>query len=205
MDATWVLDSLKYIFIHELQVPVVFWGVPYTETFSIGCIQHFGSVLKAHGYEYEYVYGLADNAAVIDKVYSVALAGRAIKAAKNMRLALVGPRQTWRVAGPQDMTNEGWEFSEKFGTTIIHIEMEEVTALADSIDDARADKALAELVPRTGKVLADAVTMRHLAKVYLAVKMLKERYQLDAMAAIAPLYDKGEISYAKDTNLGVGS
>ena len=46
MDITWVIDSMKYIFTTKLQVPTMFWAVPYTETFSIGCIQHYGSVLK---------------------------------------------------------------------------------------------------------------------------------------------------------------
>lgn len=183
MDITWVLDSMKYVLVHELDVPVVFWGVPYTETFSIGCIQHFGSVLKAHGHEYEYVYGLPEDPQVVDHVAEVATAGRVIHAVSGMRLALAGPRQTWRVAGPQDMTNEEWEFSEKFGLTILHVEMSEIIGLADAISDKKADETLEELAPRTGKTLADKETMRHMAKVYLAVKQVKKRYSLDAMAA----------------------
>ena len=70
--STWVTDSLLYVLVHEMQVPVVFWAVPYTETFSIGCVQHFGSALATHGIPYEYVYGLADDAAVVDKVAKVA-------------------------------------------------------------------------------------------------------------------------------------
>ena len=47
--STWVTDSLLYVLVHEVQVPVVFWAVPYTETFSIGCVQHFGSVCLRFG------------------------------------------------------------------------------------------------------------------------------------------------------------
>lgn len=47
--STWVTDSLLYILVQEMQLPVVFWAVPYTETFSIGCVQHFGSALTTHG------------------------------------------------------------------------------------------------------------------------------------------------------------
>lgn len=181
--STWVTDSLLYVLVHEMQIPTVFWAVPYTETFSIGCVQHFGSALTTHGIPFDYVYGLADENAVVDRVAKVAEAGRIIKSVKNMKLALVGPRQTWRVAGPQDTTNEEWEFSAKFGVTLIHIEMEEITELAEKISDEDAKSTLCCLKKRTGKVLADEETMLHLTKVYLAVKETVKRYSLDALAA----------------------
>ena len=68
IHVTWVLDSLQYIFINNLKCPVVLWGVPYPETFSIGCVQHFGSILWEQGYHYKYVYGLPQDITLIDKV-----------------------------------------------------------------------------------------------------------------------------------------
>ena len=180
--STWVTDSLLYVLVHEMQVPVVFWAVPYTETFSIGCVQHFGSALTTHGIPYEYVYGLADDAAVVDKVAKVAQVGSIIKRVRNMKLALVGPRQTWRVAGPQDTTNEEWEFSQKFGVTLVHIEMEEILEAAVGISDQEAYEALECLKKRTGKILAAPEAMLHMTKVYLAVKQIARRYSLDALA-----------------------
>ena len=82
--STWVTDSLLYILVQEMQLPVVFWAVPYTETFSIGCVQHFGSALTTHGIPYDYVYGLADQEAVVEKVAKIAEAGRILKSVKNM-------------------------------------------------------------------------------------------------------------------------
>ncbi len=181
--STWVTDSLLYVLVQEMQIPTVFWAVPYTETFSIGCVQHFGSALTTHGIPFDYVYGLADADAVVDRVAKIAEAGRIIKSVKNMKLALVGPRQTWRVAGPQDTTNEEWEFSAKFGVTLVHIEMEEIVDLAGKITDEDAKSTLCCLKKRTGKVLADEETMLHLTKVYLAVKETVKKYSLDALAA----------------------
>ncbi len=181
--STWVTDSLLYVLVHEMQVPVVFWAVPYTETFSIGCVQHFGSALKTHGIPYEYVYGLADDAAVVEKVAKVAQAGHIMAKIRTMKLALVGPRQTWRVAGPQDTTNEEWEFSRQFGVTLVHIEMEEIIEIADGIGDDEAKKTLSALKLRTGEVLAGEEAMLRLTKVYLAVKKVAQRYSLDALAA----------------------
>ena len=181
--STWVTDSLLYVLVHEMQVPVVFWAVPYTETFSIGCVQHFGSALATHGIPYEYVYGLADDAAVVDKVAKVAQVGSIVKRVHNMKLALVGPRQTWRVAGPQDTTNEEWEFSQKFGVTLVHIEMEEILEAAAAVSAQEASETLECLKKRTGKTLASHEAMLYMTKVYLAVKQTAKRYSLDALAA----------------------
>lgn len=183
VEVTWIMDSMQYIFINELNLPTVFWAVPYTETFSIGCVQHFGAILKANGLEYDYVYGLPEEEGLADKVKAVAEAGQIMKAVKGMRLALVGPRQTWRVAGSQDMSLEEWEFSRKFGVTLIHVEMSEIIDRADKITDEEAAETLKCLAERTGKVLADQETMLHMAKVYLATKQTAEAYSLDAMAA----------------------
>ena len=189
VEVTWIMDSMRYIFINELNLPTVFWAVPYTETFSIGCVQHFGSILKAQGMDYEYVYGLPDDEKIVKKVKDVAQAGQIIKAVKGMRLALVGPRQTWRVAGSQDMSMEEWEFSRKFGVTLVHVEMSEITDKAEKISDETARKQLASLSERTGKTLADEETMLHMAKVYMATKEVVKRYSLDALAAECyPMY-----------------
>lgn len=192
--STWVTDSLLYVLVHEMQVPVVFWAVPYTETFSIGCVQHFGSVLTTHGIPYEYVYGLADEDSVVEKVAKVAQAGAIIRKVRNMKLALVGPRQTWRVAGPQDTTNEEWEFSSKFGVTLVHIEMEEILEIAKGIPDGEAEETLARLKNRTGTVIAGHDAMLNLTKIYMAVKQTAERYSLDAMAAECYPFYSGQMN-----------
>lgn len=192
--STWVTDSLLYILVQEMQLPVVFGAVPYTETFSIGCVQHFGSALTTHGIPYDYVYGLADQEAVVEKVAKIAEAGRILKSVKNMKLALVGPRQTWRVAGPQDTTNEEWEFSQKFGVTLIHIEMEEILELAGKISEEEAVQTYKYLKKRTGKVLADEETMLHMTSVYLAVKEIVKKYSLDALAAECYPFYSGQMN-----------
>ncbi|MBS1484997.1 MAG: hypothetical protein HP059_17965, partial [Clostridium sp.] len=183
MDITWVIDSMKYIFTTKLQVPTVFWAVPYTETFSIGCIQHYGSILKAMGYTYDYVYGLPEDQAVIEGIESYAKVGAAVDNAKDMVIGLMGPRQTWRVCGPQDMSKEEWDFTKKTGVTFVHIEMEEVTDRAAAISDEEAEKTLAELMKRSGKSVADKKALVYMAKVYMATKEVIAKYHLTYVAA----------------------
>lgn len=183
MDVTWVIDSLKFIFTQSVKVPTVFWAIPYTETFSIGCIQYYGSALKASGYTYKYVYGLPGDDGITDVIKSYSVAGRAVRYAAKMTMALVGPRQTWRVAGPQDTTLEEWDFVKKTGMRLIHLEMEEITDIADKYSDEEAKAVLAELAPRTAKTLASEDAMLYMAKVYKATKQVMADNKLTSMAA----------------------
>ena len=183
IDVTWVMDSLAYIFVKELPVPALLWAVPYPETFSIGCVQDFASVLVTRNIPFEFVYGLAEETAVAEKAAKIAKAGQIIRRLRQMRIALVGPRQTWRVAGPQDMSLEEWEFSEKFGTTLIHIEMEEILDAAEKITDKAARDTLKALASRTGTLKCEESSILWAAKVYEATKALIADYGLDGIAA----------------------
>lgn len=183
MDITWVIDSMKYIFTTQLNVPTMYWAVPYTETFSIGCIQHYGSILKAMGYTYDYVYGLPEDQEVIEGIRSYAKVGAAVENTKSMIIGLAGPRQTWRVAGPQDMSKEEWDFTIKTGVTFVHIEMEEITDIADQIADQDAEKVLAELMKRSGRSEASDAALLRNAKVYMATKEIIQKYHLTSLAA----------------------
>jgi L-fucose isomerase-like protein len=185
LHITWVLDSLQYIFINNLKCPVILWGIPYPETFSIGCVQHFGSILWEHGFNYKYVYGLPENADLIKKINRYATTAKLYRKLSSLRIALMGPRQTWRVAGSQDMTSEEWEFSKKFGATIIHIEMDEVLERAKKQEKSVAEKTLLKFKKeqRMGKAIAGEENLLYAAKVYLALKEIFQHYTLDAAAA----------------------
>jgi L-fucose isomerase-like protein len=185
LHITWVLDSLQYIFINNLKCPVILWGIPYPETFSIGCVQHFGSILWEHGFNYKYVYGLPENADLIKEINRYATTAKLYKKLSSLRIALMGPRQTWRVAGSQDMSSEEWEFSKKFGVTIIHLEMDEVLEQAKKQEKSVAEQTLLNFKKqqRMGKAIAGEENLLYAAKVYLAIKEIFQHYTLDAAAA----------------------
>lgn len=181
LDATWQSDSLKYLFTQELGLPTLYWATPYAETLGMACVQHFGSILKIQNIPYQYVYGLPTDKAAVQKALLIAKAGHIINAVANARVAMVGPRNYWRIAGAMDMVNEEWEFSKKFGATIIHVEMEEITDFATGVSDDEARSVLEDLASRTGKVNASDETLIWSAKVYLGTKAIVEKYSLDVV------------------------
>jgi len=185
IHATWVQDSLQYLFVNTVHCPLLLWAVPYTETFSLGCVQHFGSILSENGIPFRYVYGVPDDRNLVAVVRDYALAAGAFRALKRSRIALIGPRQTWRAAGPQDMSMEEWGLSRTFGMTIVHVEMEELLAKAAEGTDAAAEDVLREMRVKKclGKAFADEGRLLYAAKVYLGVKELFGRYGLTSAAA----------------------
>ena len=185
IHVTWVQDSLQYLFVNTVPCPLLLWAVPYTETFSLGCVQHFGSVLSENGLPFRYVYGLPDDRNLVLVVRDYALTAAAFRAVRHSRIALIGPRQTWRAAGPQDMSIEEWGLSRTFGMTIVHVEMEELLARTAEQAHAAAEDVLKEMKSnkRLGKTGADTERLLHAAKVYLGVKELFGQYGLTSAAA----------------------
>ncbi len=184
LHASWVLDSLQYLFINTLRVPMLMWAVPYTETFSLGCVQHFGSILSQQGIPYDFVYGLPEDKDLQNELEVFASAAKAYKTVSNSKIALLGPRQTWRVANSQDMTSEEWEFSDVFGTTIVHIEMTELLELIKEQKDTDAAKVLEDKRKAgLGRSIAEESRLIYEAKVYLGMKELFRKYGLTALAA----------------------
>ncbi len=185
IHVTWVCDTIQYIFVNNLSCPLVLWAVPYTETFSLGCVQHFGSILKQNGLNYKYLYGLPENEKLIKKITRLSKTASVAKKLRKARIALIGPRQTWRVANSQDMVKEEWDFSKTFGLTIIHIEMDELIQNTEKHSVEEAEKILKDMekTNRLGNIETEMERMRYAAKVYLGVKDLFNRYSLTAAAA----------------------
>lgn len=89
---TWVLDTIQYIFINAVRAPAVLWALPFTETFSIGCVQHFGSVLWERKIFYKYAYGLPDDAEVISSIANFASTAKVTRDLRQAKIGLIGPR-----------------------------------------------------------------------------------------------------------------
>ncbi len=182
---TWVLDTIQYLLMNIVRAPVVLWGLPFAETFSPGCVQHFGSILRERKVFYKYVYGLPDDEAIISSISGLALSAKAIANLGEAKIGLVGPRQTWRAAGPQDMTHEEWDLTDTFGVKIVHIEMEELLARIEEKSEKEAGGVLENMrhSNRLGTVEVDEERLIYASKVYLGIKDLLGKYDLIAAAA----------------------
>lgn len=182
IDATWVADSLKYLFFNMLKRPTIMWAVPYLETFSLACVQHMNATLKSQAIHTEYVYGLPSEENVIEDLMAFIKGAFLVQTLKESVIALVGPRQTWRVAASQDITNDEWHFSNVFGTSIIHLEMDEILSRAKHIEIERLSKRL-NGIHHYGKVeISDEQLIDELKRCEAIIDVFKD-YKLFALAA----------------------
>ncbi|GAH79797.1 unnamed protein product, partial [marine sediment metagenome] len=182
IHVTWVLDTIQYILMNTVKVPVILWALPFTETFSLACVQHFGSILWERKIPYKYVYGLPEDKEVISPIASFAFTAKVAQNLRGAKIALIGPRQTWRAAGPQDMTHEEWDLTGAFGVKIVHIEMEELIKRAEEESEKEANEALQGMKQnnRVGKVEVDEEHLIYASRVYLGIKDLFEKHNLTA-------------------------
>ncbi|RLE13870.1 hypothetical protein DRJ04_03480 [Candidatus Aerophobetes bacterium] len=185
IHATWVQDTIQYILMNTVRSPLVLWALPFVETFSIGCVQHFGSILRERGVFYKYAYGLPEDKEVISSIADFSSVAKVFQDLKEIKIGLIGPRQTWRAAGPQDMTHEEWDLTDCFGVTIVHIEMDELIKKAEEKSEKEADEVLQKMrqSKRLGKIEVGEERLIYASKVYLAIKDLFETYSLTAAAA----------------------
>ena len=161
---------LSYLLLNKVKVPAALWAVPYTETFSLACAAYGGHSENA-GNSYVPVYGHPQDAELVEQLRRVAEAGYLLSQIREMNVALMGPRQTWRVAGPQDMSMEEWEFSRKFGTTIVHLEMDEILDRVAKNQRRGCPQVLKGAGrPHRKAAVAPPENMLYAAKVYQAVR-----------------------------------
>lgn len=191
IDINWVMDSLQYIFTNTLRVPVLLWALPYNETYSLACVHHFSTVLHWQQQPCSFVCGSFDDDEVLHQLHVFSRVAFAIEKMSAMRIGLVGPRQTWRVAGAQDMMREELTFSKKFGVTILHVEMREVEKVAEELDAQQVENAREVLLKRTGVVMIEKQAMNYMVRMYLAIKEIMKKYSLDAVAAETVPFDSG--------------
>jgi L-fucose isomerase-like protein len=182
---SWVQDSVQYILQTAMKKPLLLWAVPYAETFSTACVQHFGSILTARGIPYGYAVGLPDDADAGKNAAGFARAATAVARLRNANIGMIGPRQTWRIAGPQDTTAEEWDLTDRLGARIVHIEMDELRAAVAETGDAEARAYLMRKREAAPDFAWEAEEPRLLfgAKVALATGRLFSRYRLAAAGA----------------------
>ncbi len=199
LHCTWVEDSLQFQMVKGLEnTPVFLWGVPYPETFSFATVQHISSILYRTGIFSQWGYGLPDEQDLLDKVAEFAKIAMIATRLRTVNIGLVGPRPTWRLAGPQDMVYDEWDLSEHLGINVIHLEIDDFLAKLNEISDQKA-KEIVEVMKssnRYGSIQVEEKRILHSAKVYYLTKEILSDYQLAGLAVECYPYYGGLVNLA---------
>ncbi len=184
IHASWLMDNIQYLVYNSSACPVVLLSVPYIETFSMASVQHFAATLRRSGKFCRTISAPLESDEAALALKDAALGAAAAKAVRNAVVGSIGPRQTWRTAGAQDMTYDEWDLTNKFGALVVHIENSEWRETIAAQSDEAAARVLAEL-KADGRLKLE-LSDEHLilsCKSYLAIKALRDKYGLTCAAA----------------------
>lgn len=181
VHCSWVEDSLQFQLQRAVDAPVFLWSRPEPETYAFAAVKHFASVARRTGVAYRWDQGEVNTDRFVERITTFAKSTAVARRYRNSRAGLFTPRTAWRIAGPMDMSLDEWDLGLELGVTLLHLEIDEVISEANKESDR---DALAEVERHASAYTVQAAPERMLfsAKVYLAVKRLIERYDLDAMA-----------------------
>jgi L-fucose isomerase-like protein len=179
-DSTMVMELARAV-----DAPLLLWAVPEARTGGRLRLNSFCGVnLAAHalargGYFYDYVYAAPDAPGVLDKVHTLALAGRARRLLRSARIGRVGQHPV----GLDTCHVDGDALARHFGVEVVEVDLGDVFQAAKAADPAEVEAILHTLASRLdGLQRLDQVALRKTLGSYVALRDLAERERLDALA-----------------------
>ena len=180
---TFSLGSLMPLFAERLQVPIVLWGVPEPSlngtrlrSNSLCGINMNAHTLMRLGRKYETIFCLPEDApAELEPLFRSL---HCLSRLRNVRLGLVG----YRVPGFYTSNCDEMEMRRRLGPELHHITLAEVYDEAGKTDREARKELVDSGCSAACSVEVDSEEFDKAAALYLALKKLVTKYNLDALA-----------------------
>ncbi len=184
-QATFADSTMAVTLAQTLAAPLLLWAIP--EAPGGGRLRLnslCGVNLAAHGLKreklrYDYIYAPPDAAAALDKVRTLALAGRAQRRLSQARIGRVGENP----AGFDSCKVGKLELKIAFGLDVVQVPLDEVFAQVRATPDDEIDAVLAELretLPNLAEM--DQAALRRSLATYLTLRRFAQERDLDGLA-----------------------
>jgi L-fucose isomerase-like protein len=184
-QATFADSTMVVELVESIDAPAFLWAVPEDWTGerlrlnSMCGINLAGHALTLRKHQYDYIYSLPQDAAAIEKIRNLALAGSLRRKLKHSLLGLVGEHP----AGMDTCHLDEPQLKELFGTKIHHIELDEVFSRARALPEAQIGQTRAMLDSRLDNLSAlEQTPLNGTLSVYNALKEISMENGLDGLA-----------------------
>ena len=184
-QATFADSSMVVALSEAVDAPIFLWAVPEAWTGerlrlnSLCGINLAGHALTLRKLKYDYAYGTPEDAEIIGKIRSLALAGSLYKRLKTTRLGVVGEHPV----GMDTCHLDEAGLKALFGIEIRHITLEDVFASARAISDSTISQTRALLDTRLDNLAAlEQAPLNGTLSVYNALKQIASEQGLDGLA-----------------------
>jgi L-fucose isomerase-like protein len=185
LQATFADSTMVTTLAEAVDAPLLMWAVPEARTggrlrLNSLCGINLGAhALRRAGYRYDCLYAEPDDRDALEKVRTLALAGRARRLLRHARIGRIGEHP----GGFDSCKLDRAALKRVFGLEIVQIELDTVFESAQTVEPQDVDAVLQGLSRRLDDLeQLDQTALRRTLGAYLAMQRLAEHEQLDGLA-----------------------
>jgi len=185
-NCTFSFGGLSLTLTEDLDVPLVIWAVP-EPPFDGGALRSNSlcatmmnsSILKKIGKDFKLIFGAPNEQSISNFLSRILKVVKAVKRLRNSKLALVG----YRCPGFLVSTGDEFALQKVFGIKVHHIDLLEVFQEANGIPTSKVKVVSKKLIDNFSDFFEGLnESLEKTARVYLAIKQLKDKYNFDGIA-----------------------
>jgi len=172
---TWVDSNLVVAAAQSLKLPMLLWvnAIKKTEGLVGGAVAH-GSLDEVK-IRHKYIYGNLDEEDIVKNIWNFAVAACAVKSLRNQKYGLFGGRSLEMYTAHIDPS----QWRSLFAVEVEHIDEYAVILEAENIPKKLVDQFIEYLKKNFGKVNASQELLEKNTRVYLALKRIIKKHDLD--------------------------
>jgi L-fucose isomerase-like protein len=185
LQATFADSTMLMGLAEGVDAPLLLWAVPEERSggrlrLNSFCGINLGAhALRRSGYDYAYVYAPAQDPTALDKIHTLAVAGRARRLLRQARLGRIGEHPD----GLDSCKLDKGALARHFGLDVVQVELADIFEAAKRADPQQVDALEQDLTRKLdGLQELDQAAVRRTLSSYLALRQLAEAERLAGLA-----------------------
>lgn len=185
LQATFADSTMVMSLAQAIDAPLLLWAVPEERTGgrlrlnSLCGINLAAHALRRAGYRYDYVHAEPDDSGALERVRTLALAGRARRLLRQARIGRIGENPD----GLDSCDVNSDALKRQFGLEVVQIDLEAVFQGVRTADPQQVEAVLGDLSTTLGGLSQlDQTAVRGTAGAYVTMRRLAAQQRLDGLA-----------------------
>jgi L-fucose isomerase-like protein len=185
LQATFADSTMVMSLAEVVDAPLLLWAVPEEESGgrlrlnSLCGINLAAHALRRGGYDYQYVYAPPEDPAALDKIHTLAVAGRARRLLRQARVGRVGENPD----GLDSCQLDKAALAHRFGLEVVQVELADVFEATKEAGSEQVDALEQDLITKLdGLQELDRAAVRRTLSSYLALRQLARAERLAGLA-----------------------
>jgi L-fucose isomerase-like protein len=185
LQATFADSTMVMSLAEVVDAPLLLWAVPEEQSGGRLRLNSLcGTNLAAHalrrgGYDYQYVYAPPEDPTALDKIHTLAVAGRTRRLLRKARVGRVGESPD----GLDSCQLDEAALARHFGLDVVQVELADIFKATKKVDSEQVDALEQELITRLdGLQELERAAVRRTLSSYVALRQLAKAERLEGLA-----------------------